>query len=197
MWATKLSLKIYVLNSNCSSSSYLTPLTPPLRKSGFFRRQQLAKRIRRLERRLNYTEHTTASRQSKLSLKQLERRVDRLERKLERNKQKSIKLSTKACLRFLFPEAKHWHNIGILLDIPESILEQIECDYLGSCQDCVREMIKTWLKQVDPLPNWSDLAEAVQVVNPSLAKKILKLVTDSSHWYDSWWCYNIRSSNSR
>ncbi|MCG8622335.1 MAG: death domain-containing protein, partial [Proteobacteria bacterium] len=70
------------------------------------------------------------------------------------------------------PEAKHWHNIGSLLEISETTLEQIEADYPGDCQQCVREMIKSWLKQVDPPPSWKDLAEAIQIINPYLAKKI-------------------------
>ena len=77
-----------------------------------------------------------------------------------------------ACLKFLLPEAKNWVIIGTLLDIPETVLDQIEADHPGDCRACVREMIKSWLKQVNP-PSWKDLAEAVDIVNPHLAKKIL------------------------
>ena len=89
------------------------------------------------------------------------------------NQQAKVKLSTKHCLKILLPEAKHWHNIGIMLEVPEKTLEQIEADYPGDCQQCVREMIKRWLKQVDPPPSWEDLAEAVNEFNPSLARKII------------------------
>ena len=62
------------------------------------------------------------------------------------------------------------------MGLSESSLEQIECDYPGRCQDCVREMIKSWLKQVEPQPTWKGLAEAVGVVNPSLSRKIVESV---------------------
>ena len=109
-----------------------------------------------------------------MTLKQLKRRVEIIERKVRRNQETDTKLSNKSCLKFLLPEAKHWHNIGILLGVSEQTLEQIESDYPSSCTECVREMIKSWLKQVEPKPTWKDLAEAVQVVNPSLSKKILE-----------------------
>jgi hypothetical protein len=101
--------------------------------------------------------------------------VEKLEKKSNKNRRTKPKLST--CLKLLLPEAKHWHNIGSLLEISEQTLEQVETDYPGDCQQCVREMIKSWLKQVDPPPSWKDLAEAVQIINPCLAKKILNCAT--------------------
>ena len=95
--------------------------------------------------------------------------------------QQAKKLSTKNCLKFLLPEAKHWHNIGIMLEVPEKTLEQIEADYHSDCQQCVREMIKSWLKQVDPPPSWEDLAEAVNEFNPSLARKIRECAATACH----------------
>ena len=97
------------------------------------------------------------------SLKQLKKRVEILENKVKSLNQQSG-LNHRNCLRFLLPVAKHWHNIGILLGISYISLEQIEADYPGSCKDCVREMIKVWLKQVDPRPTWKDLADAVKVI---------------------------------
>ena len=119
---------------------------------------------------------------SRLSLKQLQRRVERIEHHLSKqNQQAKPKLCTKYCLKFLLPEAKKWHNIGIMLEVPEQKLEQIEADYPGDCQQCAREMIKCWLKQVDPPPSWKSLAEAVSVFNPSLAKKIVDKVCADTH----------------
>ena len=143
----------------------------------------LAKRIKKIEHQLEHyklddRESEVASK-SKVTLKQLKRRVEILEGKLRR-KQTDSKPSTKNCLKFLLPEAKHWHNIGILLGISEQTLEQIESDYPSNCTECVREMIKSWLKQVEPKPTWKDLAEAVQVVSPILSKKILESVSPSA-----------------
>ena len=130
---------------------------------------------------LNQCEETIAQ-QSRVSLKQLHHRVERIERHLKKqNQQANVKLSIKYCLKFLLPEAKHWHNIGIMLEIPEQTLEQIEADYPGDCQQCVREMIKSWLKQINPPPSWKDLAEAVHEFNPSLAKKIVDSATTACH----------------
>ena len=91
----------------------------------------------------------TTSQKSRLSLKQIHRRVERIEHHLKKqNQQAKLELSAKNCLKFLLSVAKHWHNIGILLGIdPELTLEQIEADYPGDCQQCVREMIKSWLKK--------------------------------------------------
>ena len=146
------------------------------RKSRYYRKELilLTKRVRKLEKQHNC--EYTISQNSKLSLKQLKKRVEVLESKVKSLNQRS-ELCTRTCLKFLLPEAKHWHNIGTLLGISESNLEQIEADYPGRCQDCVREMIKVWLKQVEPRPTWKDLADAVEVINPMLSKKILRVTT--------------------
>ena len=139
------------------------------------------RRISKIERQLKLNCEETTTQPSRLSLKQLQRRVERIERHLKKqNQQAKLKLSTKNCLKFLLPEARKWHNIGIMLDVPESILEQIEADYPGDCQQCVREMIKSWLKQVHPPPTWKDLADAVQIINPSLAEKIMKCAANAA-----------------
>ena len=132
------------------------------------------RRIKKLEHKLlRVDSEDTNPPKFKLSLKQLKRRLEKLEKKVESlNQQKQPKLST--CLKLLLPEARHWHNLGSLLEVPEPTLEQIEADYPGDCQQCVREMIKSWLKQADPPPSWRSLANAVQTVNPNLEKKILK-----------------------
>ncbi|MCG8624677.1 MAG: death domain-containing protein [Proteobacteria bacterium] len=140
---------------------------------------------------LNQCEETIAQ-QSRPSLKRIQRRVERIERHLKKqNQQAKLELSAKNCLKFLLPVAKHWHNIGILLGIdPDLTLEQIEADYPDDCQQCVREMIKSWLKQVDPPPSWKDLAEAVREFNPSLAKKIVDCATTACRATD----FNSQSS---
>lgn len=39
----------------------------------------------------------------------------------------------------------------------------------------MREMVKCWLKQVDPQPTWTDLAQAIKYINPKLSTRILKM----------------------
>lgn len=104
-----------------------------------------------------------------MSLKQLKKRVERLESKVKHKNSHVPKLPK--CLKLLLPVAKHWHNIGIFLEVSETTLEQIEADY-DHCSDCVREMIKQWLKQVNPRPTWNALAGAVQAFDSGLVKKI-------------------------
>lgn len=69
--------------------------------------------------------------------------------------------SLKMCLELLLPIAHHWQNIGVLLEVEEAKLIQIEEDYRW-CADCLREMIRAWLKQVNPHPSWRNLADAVE-----------------------------------
>ena len=165
----------YATNHSCTLAySRSRPFSS--RKSFFRRRhlQLLARRISKIEHQLKLNYEESIAQQSRLSLKQLQRRVDRIEPHIKKqNQQAKVKLSTKNCLKFLLPEAKHWHNIGIFLEVPEPTLEQIESDYRGDCQQCVREMIKRWLKQVNPPPSWKALADALKIINPRLAEQIM------------------------
>ena len=136
----------------------------------------LYEKIRKLEKLLNCDDSIIQQQSSrKLSLKQLQQRVERLERKVKtQNSKASQQLSTSACLKFLYPIAADWQNIGVFLNLPDSDLIQIESDYPGKCRDCVREMIRKWLKQVNPAPSWKNLAEAVEIVDPSIAERIVR-----------------------
>lgn len=136
----------------------------------------LYKKIRKLEKLLNCDDSIIQQQSSrKLSLKQLQQRVERLERKVKtQNSKASQQLSTSVCLKFLYPIAADWQNIGVFLNLPDSDLIQIESDYPGKCRDCAREMIRKWLKQVNPAPSWKNLAEAVEIVDPSIAERIVR-----------------------
>lgn len=165
----------YVTNHGCITAySHSRPFSS--RKS-FYRRKHLrslSRRISKIERQLRLNCEETTAQQSRLSLKQLQRRVERIEQHLRKEKQQAkLVLSHKHCLKFLLPEAKHWQIIGTLLEIPETTLDQIEGDHRDSVRNCIREVIKSWLKQVDPPPSWKSLAEAVHEVNPRLAKEII------------------------
>ena len=175
LWATTKLSSVTVYNSNSRNKSAYRP--PFSSQKTSLRRQLflLSRKIKKLERRLDCQVAESSSQKVKLSLKQLQQRVDRLERKLRsKTQQGSLQLSTRSCLRFLIPEARHWHNIGILLGVPELTLESIEERYSGDSQHCVREMIKSWLKQTDPPPSWKELSDAIELYNPSLSKKIVK-----------------------
>ena len=54
-----------------------------------------------------------------------------------------------------------WYNIGLNLHIKPSTLDAIRCNYHHQCEDCIREVLKEWLKRVDPRPTWDALQEAL------------------------------------
>ena len=69
-----------------------------------------------------------------------------------------------------------WKDIGHLLEIEEEELSAIKNNYRKP-RKCFREMLKLWLKQVDPCPTWSAIIEAIHNVglkHQSLAKKLRK-----------------------
>ena len=54
-----------------------------------------------------------------------------------------------------------WHNIGLNLRIKPGTLDTIDVNYRGQCEDCIREVLKEWLKRVEPRPTWDALQEAL------------------------------------
>jgi hypothetical protein len=71
--------------------------------------------------------------------------------------------------------ADKWENIGIMLVIEEGQLNKVKSDNAGNSGNCLREMLKIWLKRVDPKPSWPSMAEALEVLEEqSLAEHIRK-----------------------
>ena len=71
----------------------------------------------------------------------------------------------------LFPVATYWKTIGTLLGIPGHILDKIKSNE-ERVDECLREMLSEWLKQIDPPPTWTALAEAVEVIDKSKAQRL-------------------------
>ena len=66
-----------------------------------------------------------------------------------------------------------WEDIGILLKIEDGKLNKVKSDNAGRSGSCLREMLKIWVKKVNPKPSWSSMAEALEVLGQeSLAKHI-------------------------
>ena len=59
------------------------------------------------------------------------------------------------------PLVDQWRNVGVLLNLPESTLGDIEQEH-DRINDCLREMLYEWLKQANPTPTWSILSEAIE-----------------------------------
>ena len=56
---------------------------------------------------------------------------------------------------------KHWYNIGVQLQIPVDTLDSIKVENTYNNGECLREVMKNWLKRVDPRPTWRDVVTAL------------------------------------
>ena len=70
-------------------------------------------------------------------------------------------------LRILLKElytkaADKWEDIGIMLKIDSRRLDALKTTVNGTAQSCLREMLKLWLKTIDPPPSWSAMADALE-----------------------------------
>ena len=75
----------------------------------------------------------------------------------------------------LFPVAAKWENIGIFVGIKPDKLDNIKKENSSSQPDCLREMLKIWVKQVDPPPTLSNMASALQGIGEdSIARNLRK-----------------------
>ena len=67
-----------------------------------------------------------------------------------------------------------WEDIGLALDLESGQLSAIKSDH-QECKKCFREMLKLWLKQVDPPPTWSAIIDAIEICEyESLAEELRK-----------------------
>ena len=73
--------------------------------------------------------------------------------------------------RKLLPVSKEWRNIGTLLDLPSGILDGIAADE-ADMNSRLRAMLTEWLKQVNPPPTWSQLADVVEPFDKIKAEEL-------------------------
>lgn len=59
--------------------------------------------------------------------------------------------------------AHEWERIGIHLNIEEGELEAIKYNTKFDCKNCLREMLRIWLRRTDP-PSWSAIADALELL---------------------------------
>jgi hypothetical protein len=71
-------------------------------------------------------------------------------------------LSVKNVRDLLFNIRQKWYNIGIELGLSTDELDVIESKYKDDPDRCLVEVIKMWLKSIDPFPTWSILACALR-----------------------------------
>ena len=80
-------------------------------------------------------------------------------------------LTLPSAFKIVLSLASKWKNLGLLLVIDIGTLDKIEHDY-KMADDCLREMLRAWLKQVNPPPSWQTLADAVEPFDRATTEKI-------------------------
>lgn len=69
-----------------------------------------------------------------------------------------------------------WEDIGLRLRLSPDILEIIKKDNPSDCRVCLREMLKEWMKQVEPPPSWPGIITAIKNCGyRSLAQKLKRI----------------------
>lgn len=58
--------------------------------------------------------------------------------------------------------ATKWKQIGVVLGVSDDFLETTKRKHPGDHQMCFMEMLKEWIKQVNPPPSWSAIISAVE-----------------------------------
>ena len=83
-------------------------------------------------------------------------------------------LTLKNVLRVLQNKVSNeWEYIGIQLEIEDGQLKKIKSDNPGDSKACLCEMLRIWLKRVNPPPSWSEMAEALEFQgNEDIASQI-------------------------
>lgn len=64
--------------------------------------------------------------------------------------------------KLLYSVRRKWYDIGIELGLDINELDSIRKAYPDDDSKCLVDMIKLWLKCVDPLPTWKALGDALK-----------------------------------
>ena len=71
----------------------------------------------------------------------------------------------------LTPIASDWEDLGVYLGIDDGTLSTIKAEE-PKMRARLREMLRAWLKRVAPQPTWTDLIDAVNYIDQSVADSI-------------------------
>ena len=83
------------------------------------------------------------------------------------------RLDLKTVLNALHKAKARWYDIGIQMEVEEHVLDAIKSEFETPAA-CLRELVKTWLKRVNPQPaSWEELVQALR--SPSLREDYEKL----------------------
>ena len=70
--------------------------------------------------------------------------------------------------------ADKWRTIGVYLEIPQGKLSGIAEKKQRNPQDCLLEMLETWLERVDPPATWAAIIDAVEFLGEEQLGKELR-----------------------
>ena len=80
------------------------------------------------------------------------------------------RLDLKTVLNALHKAKARWYDIGIQMEVEEHVLDAIKSEF-ETPAECLRELVKTWLKRVNPQPaSWEEALRS-----PSLREDYEKL----------------------
>ena len=72
------------------------------------------------------------------------------------------KLTLKYLMKELHPKVSDkWDDIGIELEVDDKLLVQIKKDYPGNSKQCLKEVLREWLRTSNPPPSWEAIAQVV------------------------------------
>ena len=77
--------------------------------------------------------------------------------------------------RRLYVVKTKWYNLGLELGQRVSTLDSIDTKYSGDPSQCFRQVLKEWLKGVNPPPTWQAMVNALKsptVVQYQVAEQI-------------------------
>ena len=79
----------------------------------------------------------------------------------------------KSCIEGItVPCCKVENNWNIAPGVDAGIIDSIKCEELKEPTECLRRMLLVWLKQINPLPTWKQLADVVKAIDASKAQEI-------------------------
>lgn len=75
----------------------------------------------------------------------------------------------------LEPVRGSWHQLGVALGVASATLSNI-ASQCGSQEECMVEMIDAWLLGHRDKPTWTELSNALKMINQSDLSKAIKQV---------------------
>ena len=68
--------------------------------------------------------------------------------------------------------SQRWREIGDYLELTDEELDRVESQCGSNPSECMRIMLKAWLKKGEPPPTWKFVLKVVNRMDPDLALKL-------------------------